>query len=427
MLSLGIDIGTSGIRSAVVDENGVTVSFARADHIIQFGKNIDAKLWWDATRACLATQCANLKSNGITPEDIGHITVDGTSGSMVLTDINLSPVTHALMYDSKGFDAEAKLIAQYAPNSHITRGAGSGLARALRLVNIDSDKRARHLLHQADFIAACLIGQGGNSDVMNALKTGVEPETGNWPDWIRSLLPDNILPKAHGIGTCIGELSSPIAAEFGFRTSTQIHAGTTDSIAAFLAAAPLEKGMAVTSLGSTLAIKMLSKKRIDVPSLGLYSHRVGDVWLVGGASNTGGRVLKKYFNDTELLTLSAKINLEKNTNLNYYPLLESGERFPVNDPNLSPRLHPRPSNNVDFLHGLLDGIARIEAACYQVIFDHGGMPPDTIFSVGGGSKNAVFTQIRARHLHRTPKLAAQTEASIGAAMIPLNSYLTGHK
>jgi hypothetical protein len=44
-------------------------------------------------------------------------------------------------------------------------------------------------------------------------------------------------------------------------------------------------GDAVTSLGSTLAIKMLSAVPVDDSSRGVYSHRLGDLWLAGGASN----------------------------------------------------------------------------------------------------------------------------------------------
>jgi sugar (pentulose or hexulose) kinase len=54
-----------------------------------------------------------------------------------------------------------------------------------------------------------------------------------------------------------------------------------DSIAAFLAADVSEPGAAVTSLGSTLAVKLLSDTRVDQASYGIYSHRLGDLWLVG--------------------------------------------------------------------------------------------------------------------------------------------------
>lgn len=54
-----------------------------------------------------------------------------------------------------------------------------------------------------------------------------------------------------------------------------------DSVAAFIAADTREEGVAVTSLGSTLAVKLLSKKRIDAFKCGVYSQRLGDVWLAG--------------------------------------------------------------------------------------------------------------------------------------------------
>lgn len=62
----------------------------------------------------------------------------------------------------------------------------------------------------------------------------------------------------------------------------------------------------------------------------------------GGASNTGGAVLKAHFTDDQLKELSQHIDPEKPSGLDYYPLLKAGERFPINDPFLEPRLTPRP-------------------------------------------------------------------------------------
>ncbi len=63
-----------------------------------------------------------------------------------------------------------------------------------------------------------------------------------------------------------------------------------DSIAAFLAvgAGAAAPGVAVTSLGSTLAVKLLSTRRVDDSRFGLYSHRLGDLWLVGELWAWGG-------------------------------------------------------------------------------------------------------------------------------------------
>lgn len=51
--------------------------------------------------------------------------------------------------------------------------------------------------------------------------------------------------------------------------------GTTDSIAAFVAAGVSQVGEAVTSLGSTMAVKLLSEERVDDAAYGVYSHRLG--------------------------------------------------------------------------------------------------------------------------------------------------------
>lgn len=415
-LALGIDIGTSGIRTAVLDPGGTLISTARADHLPQ-GANIDATLWWDAVRTCIAAQTDALVTQGRSSADITAIAIDGTSGSMVLTDANLTPVSPALMYNSKGFDAEAEAIDQANPDpTHITKGANSALARARRLVNV-ARARPAHLLHQADFVAAQLTRSGGHSDHNNALKTGYDPASESWPDWIDQIIDTALLPVVHPTGTPIAPIAPDVAASLGISLRAQVHAGTTDSVAAFLAAAPLSPGAAVTSIGSTLAVKILSHQRIDLPAQGLYSHRLGDFWLAGGASNTGGAVLAHFFTPQQLADLSAQIDPAQPCALDYYPLLIPGERFPINDPAHPPRLTPRPENDAAFLHGLLDGIARIEATCYQLIKDQGGLAPKHLFTAGGAAQNTTLRALRERRLGLPIQSAQHTEAAIGAAKL----------
>ncbi|MEM9438515.1 MAG: FGGY family carbohydrate kinase, partial [Pseudomonadota bacterium] len=318
-LSLGIDIGTSGVRTSVLEADGGVLSTARAAHVTQEPDKIDANGWWLAVAHCITAQVAALRELGWSGEEIDRIAVDGTSGSMVLTDANISPVGAALMYNSKGFVAEAKRIRAVCPTTdHITQGSNSALARALRLLG-DAERAPAHLLHQADFVAAKLMGVGGLSDFNNALKTGFDPEEAAWPTWIGELIGNSLLPQVDAPGAAWAGLDPAVAGQLGLSLSAQVHAGTTDSIAAFLAAAPMEERVAVTSIGSTLAIKVLSEQRVDLPSMGLYSHRLGDFWLVGGASNTGGAVLAHFFTPDELDHLSGEIDPGTATGLDYYP------------------------------------------------------------------------------------------------------------
>ena len=208
-----------------------------------------------------------------------------------------------------------------------------------------------------------------------------------------------------------------VARDLGLAAECLVCAGTTDSIAAFLASGVDTPGVAVTSLGSTLVIKLLSHTRVDDPRYGIYSHRLGDLWLVGGASNTGGAVLRHFFSDTELVDLSQEIDPQVPTTLDYYPLLTPGDRFPINDPNLPPRLMPRPESSGDFLHGLLAGIAKIEARGYELLAALGATPLTAIYTAGGGAKNPTWTKIRQQYLPVSIYISQQQEAAYGAALL----------
>lgn len=84
-----------------------------------------------------------------------------------------------------------------------------------------------------------------------------------------------------------------------------------------------------------------------------------------------------------------------------------------------PRETPRPADDAHFLHGLLEGIARIEALGYRRIAEQGGTPPAAVLSVGGGARNPTFTAIRARILGVKLRPAQSEEAAVGVALLAL--------
>ncbi len=415
-LFLGLDLGTSGVRSAVVDGAGNVVSRVRTAY--PGGRADDPDGWWSAAGDCLMAQTDALRADGGDPSAIRSMAVDGTSGSMVLTDAALVPVTPALMYDSGGFADEAVAIAAHAPDPSIARGTGSALARMLRLQSRDPDGRAAHLMHQADLVLARLRGRGGASDDNNVLKLGWDPAARAWPGWFAAAgVRTGLLPRVHRPGDAVGPVSGPVAGRLGLSHDCLVRAGTTDSIAAFLASGATEVGEAVTSLGTTMAVKLLSDRRVDDPARGLYSHRLGDRWLAGGASNTGGGALLTVFDAGRIAALSDRIDPSRPSPHDFYPLVRPGERFPVNDPALVPRMGPRPEDDVAYLHGLLEGIARIETQSYAALVALGAPAPNRILTAGGGARNAAWTAIRRRVVHPSVGPADEAEAAVGMARL----------
>jgi sugar (pentulose or hexulose) kinase len=232
----------------------------------------------------------------------------------------------------------------------------------------------------------------------------------------------HLLPQVLAPGAVIGHIRPDIAAHFGIPPQCAIHAGTTDSTAAFIATEVHETGVGVTSLGSTLVLKQLSAQRIEAPEYGVYSHRYCDLCLAGGASNAGPGVLRHYFDDARLAALSVQIDPLQDSPLDYYPLTKAGERFPVNDAQLAPRLEPRPGSDVEFLHGLLQGLAHIEAAGYARLAELGAPALKRVVTNGGGAKNIVWRTMRERLLGVPVSTAAHCEAAYGSALLCLNDF-----
>jgi len=126
---------------------------------------------------------------------------------------------------------------------------------------------------------------------------------------------------------------------------------------------------------------VVSDTPLFAPEVGVYSQPLGERWLVGAGSNSGGAVLRHFFSDEQLQSLTPRLNFATPTGLDYYPLLAPGERFPVCDPQLAPRLTPRPADDVLFFQGMLEGIARIEQRAYRLLAELGAPYPTAVRSV----------------------------------------------
>lgn len=422
-LFLGIDMGTSACRAMAIDGDGAVAGQASAPLAPprRDGARVEqaAPLWWAAL-----TTSVNRLGEQLALRRIRAVAVDGTSGTLLLGDAHGTPLTPALMYNDASSTAEAARIGAVAPSDSGAHGATSALAKLLYLRRRYALPNGWRAVHQADWVAARLCGRVGVSDENNALKLGYDPATRRWPEWLadldveRRVLPDTVAP-----GTPLGRITPDAAKTLALDPGVQVIAGTTDSVAAFIASGASRPGEAVTSLGSTLVLKILSTVPVFAAEFGVYSHRLDERWLVGGASNTGGAVLRRFFTDTELETLSRDMRPEAPTGLHYYPLPAPGERFPINDPSLAPRMTPRPHDPVRFLQGLLEGIAAIERQGYDLLAQLGAPCPVSVRSVGGGAHNTAWRDIRHRVLGVPLIDAVNMEAAYGGALLSRDGYM----
>ncbi|AOU98357.1 carbohydrate kinase [Acidihalobacter yilgarnensis] len=417
-LAIGVDVGTSGIRALAIDDKGAI--HAQATRSMPAPMGTDGRqeqsptIWWDTLLDTLGALTRTLPAD----HQPRALALDGTSGSLLLAGRDGRALGPALMYADQRASTEAAHIAELAPAESGAHGPSSALAKLLWLLRHQPPPPGFRALHQADWLLACLGAPLGTSDENNALKLGYDPVNRHWPEWLARLgIPPEALPEPRIPGTPVGTLNPSLAHTLGLPAGLTLVAGTTDGVAAFIATGANTPGEGVTSLGSTLVLKQLCSHPIFQAEAGIYSHRLGDLWLAGGASNSGGAVLRAHFDDDEIARCTQALRPEEPTALDYYPLLRPGERFPIADPGLPPRLTPRPADTCRFFQGMLEGMAEIERQGYVRLREAGGEPLISVRSVGGGAINTGWTRIRAAHLGVPLLDPHHQDAAYGAALL----------
>ena len=404
-LVLGIDLGTSGVRLAVLNEQQELIHTSTTN----YPTGLEVPEDWQ-------TCCTELIR--ALPTKLGQalkaIAVDGTSGTLLACERSGKALSAALPYHlncPEQQEALLSLVSSEEPAASIS----SSLARALRLIANHGNNVL--LRHQADWISGWLLNNWQWGEEGNNLRLGWDLINQSWPvSFAKSILP-MVLPEIVASGKVLGTVAAEQAQNLCLPKGVLVVAGTTDANAAVLTAnAGPDDG--ITVLGSTIVLKRF----VEVPLVGagITNHRVGGRWLSGGASNAGGAVLRELFTDDELEELSRQINPELDSGLMLRPLPGPGERFPVDEPNLEPVLEPRPVSDSLYLHGLLEGLARIEAQGWQRLKALGAPPPSRIVSLGGGARNRQWRRLRERILG-LPVITCTSPPAAGVARLALQA------
>jgi sugar (pentulose or hexulose) kinase len=86
---------------------------------------------------------------------------------------------------------------------------------------------------------------------------------------------------------------------------------------------------------------------------------------------------------------------------------------------LAPRLDPRPEDPREFLHGLLEGMAKIEQKGYSLLQQLGADKLIHVYTAGGGAVNSTWTAMRKRFLKTNVIPSTHTEAAYGTALLAM--------
>lgn len=417
-IGIGIDCGTSGVRAVALNNANQIIAQAQVALAEQ-----TPQCWWHTT-----DQTMQQLSLHLTPYLLENainkvaLSLDATSSTLFLVNQQGQPISPvAMYYDNHNLEADS--IASMLSATSGAHGSSSSLAKALHLAKQLPQNTSWKICHQADWLIYKLTGNLGISDENNCLKLGFNAIERCWEKSTKSIISEKHLPKVCPPATPIGTLNQHLAEHWQLPKSTRVATGTTDSVAAFLATKADKIGDAVISLGSTLAFKMLTKQPFFDHASGIYSHRLWDRWLVGGASNAGGASLLTHFSLPEIELISHQLVGRSLLHTHYYPLPKDriGERFPINDPYMCAKLTPALSTADMKLQAMLEGLVEIEQLGWEKLVQCTHQPITRLFATGGGTKNPAWAGLRKRLLPYAHHPVYSDMAAMGSAMLALKS------
>lgn len=439
-LWVGIDLGTQSTKVSIVDDEGAVVASSALPLVSRRKGNRheqDPQDWIAQVGGALATALASLPSASVAR--VAGVSICATSGTITTVDAAGRPCSPGIMYD----DARAGALGPEANEADPVRWARLGyriqptwaLPKIAWLARSGLLSGDRWVAHQADVMAAAIVGTRVASDWSHSLKSGYDLLALEWPVGALSALgiDPTQLPSVVAPGTELGRSGAAWAELTGLPAGTPVFAGMTDGCAAQLGAATLGLGDWHTAIGTTMVLKGVTDRIIIDDAGAVYSHRAphDGLWFPGGASSVGGGAIAAALPSIDLAGASARLSGlgdRLKSIPTSYPLAGTGERFPVIRPDVRGfvTIDGVDHNLADaatlldpdlLLASIMLGIACVERLSFDMMARAGAAVDGTLSSSGGGTNNEWWTQLRADLLGRTVSIPRSSEGSIGMAIL----------
>lgn len=421
---LGIDLGTQSVRVLAVDETGEVLASATQPLTSQRSGTMhqqEPEAWWTATADCCRSVVQTL---GTRSKLLAGLAIDATSGTILLVDQHLQPLTPALMYDDARAASEAdevNLAGEYLWSQLSYRMQPSwALPKLCWLARHFPLSTTARLVHQNDFVNAHLAGHLLATDSSHSLKTGYDLLHSEWPAKIldRLNLPLSLFPVVVLPGHPVGKVCATAAEQTGLPQGLTIFSGMTDGCAAQIAAGAVAPGSWNSVLGTTLVIKGVTTELLHDPLGVVYSHRAADGnWLPGGASSTGAGTLNKDFPHADLEAFNRAVAAAGPSPLIVYPLAGQGERFPFAAPEARSFILGHAATPEQHYAGVLQGIAFLERLSFDYLGQLGAPMHGVLTFTGGATKSREWNQLRANVLEREIAIPMISEGAFGMAIL----------
>lgn len=407
---LGIDVGTSEIKTLLLDESSKIVAVAGAPLTVQrpqphFSEQ-DPESWWQALNQALSLLRAQA---GERWKEVRAIGLSGQMHGAVLLDKQGKVLRPCILWNDTRSAAQCEQLTQRAPELHQVAGnlamPGFTAPKLLWVAEHEPEVFAQiaHVLLPKDYLRWRMTGEfiSDMSDSAGTLWLDVARR-----DWSDSLLAAcglnrDMMPRLVEGSEPGGQLKDDIASEWGLSSDIVLAGGGGDNAASAVGIGAVKTGDAFISLGTSGVLFAVNDRFRPNPQSAVHAfcHALPQRWHQMSVMLTAASALRWLCNllNCDEATLMAEVSqldaAARRTAPLFLPYL-SGERTPHNDP-YAQGMFSHLTHDVDrarlgyaviegVTFGLMDGL--------QVLYEAGAELTECSL-VGGGARSATWAQL----------------------------------
>jgi xylulokinase len=442
---LGIDIGTSGTKSLLINESGQAIAEATANYPLATPKPLwteqNPEDWWLATKATIRSV---MKKSRLKPDDVRAIGLSGQMHGSVFLNAKGKVIRPALLWNDQRTTNECEEITRRAGGRDalirmVANPALTGFTapKLLWLRNHEPKNydALKHLLLPKDEIRRRLTGEFATdvSDASGMLLLDVCKRA--WSiDLLRKLQVDpSILAPVYESEEVTGNLRPEMARELGLSPDCKVVAGAGDCAAGAVGNGIVRQGILTASLGTSGVVFCHSEtpQYDSAGRLHTFCHAVHGKWHMMGVTLSAAGSLQ-WFATQLCIELAKKKGIDPYTVLNaeaksipagseglfYLPYL-AGERTPHADPHargcfigLTNKHH-----RGHLVRSILEGVAYSLRESLAILGEL-KVPVKEIRLSGGGAKSGLWKQILADVFsHSVCSINAEQGPAYGVALL----------
>ncbi|MEK4252219.1 xylulokinase [Paenibacillus sp. FSL W7-1287] len=433
---IGVDLGTSAVKTLLMDRNGkIAAEATRSYPLFHDRPSWSEQKPEDWVTATIEAMKEVASAAGIDASSIEGISFSGQMHGLVLLNANGEVVRPAILWNDTRTTEQCREIEQVLGDTllSVTRNPaleGFTLPKILWVRQHEKElfDQATIFLLPKDYVRYRLTGElhMDYSDAAGTLMLDVANK--KWSKEVLSAfnLPESFCPplvESHGL---VGTLLPEVASQTGLSAETKVFAGGADNACGAIGAGILSEGLTLSSIGTSGVI--LSYENDKTKDFGgkvhFFNHGKEDSFYAMGVTLAAGYSLswfKKTFAPNESFDemLAGIENVKPGSNgLLFTPYLV-GERTPHADPNIRASFigvdgtHER----IHFARAVMEGITFSLNESVDM-FRQAGKTVDKVVSIGGGAQNPTWLQMQADIFNATVvSLENEQGPGLGAAML----------